>query len=51
MQVDVGSRFEFAAVEPKANTAVTAVLKFSLPELLTVAAYSVRSVNACLCKL
>lgn len=51
MQVGVRSRFEFAAADPKADTAATAVFKFSLPELLTVAGYSVRSVNACLCKL
>lgn len=51
MRVDVGSRFEFAAVDPKADTAVRAVFKFSLPELLTVAGYSLRSINACLCKL
>jgi len=39
MQADVGSRFEFVAVDPKADTA------------LTVSGYSARSVNACLCKL
>lgn len=46
MRVDVGSRFEFAAVDHKANTALTAVFKFSLRELHAVAGYSVRSIKA-----
>lgn len=50
-QVDAGNRFGSAAVDPEADAAVRAIFKLSLPELLTVAGYSVRSINACLGKL